>query len=143
MSLPVTVEEVNAFLAESLPFCTSFGIACDALAVGESLMRWRHDLAWTRPGGDKAFVCGPVMMTLADAGIYVAIFTLHGITPLALTNELRTTFLRPAFGADLLCRSRIVKSGRRVVYATADVFMEGDEQRLVAQASSTYVLPDA
>lgn len=139
--LPVTVEQVNAFMAADLPFCRRFGITCDDLAPGEALVRWTLDPAWTRPGGEEQFVCGPVMMALADVGIYLAVFTLQGITPLALTNELRTTFLRPAFGRDLLCRARIVKAGRRIAYGTADVFPEGDDGRLVAQASSTYVMP--
>ncbi|MCC6434982.1 MAG: PaaI family thioesterase [Acidimicrobiales bacterium] len=143
MPVAVTVDQVNAFIEANLPFTTQFGIRCDALDEGGSLMRWSHDLRWTRPGGEQAFVCGPVMMALADVGIYVAVFTLAGITPLALTNELRTNFLRPAFGGDLLCRSRIVKAGRRIAYGTSDVFVEGAEHKLVAQSSSTYVMPDA
>ncbi|MEZ5264647.1 MAG: PaaI family thioesterase [Acidimicrobiales bacterium] len=114
---PVTVDEVNAYIEVELPFTVELGIRCEALGVGTSLVRWRHDLRWTRPGGEHAFVSGPVMMTMADVGIYVAIFTVAGITPLALTNELRTNFLRPAFGGDLLCRSHIVKAGRRLAPA--------------------------
>jgi len=143
MSLAVTVAEVNRYLEAELPFCGSFGITCEALAEGESLVRWHHDRRWVRPGGDVEFVSGPVMMAMADVGIYFAIFTLAGITPLALTNELKMNFLRPAAGGDLLCRSRIVKAGRRIAYGTADVFCDGDGERLVAQASSSYVMPDA
>jgi uncharacterized protein (TIGR00369 family) len=140
--VPVTVTEVNEFIAGQLPFTTAMGIRCEALAPGESLLRWRHDDGWIRPGGEERFVCGPVMMALADVGIYTAIFTVVGITPLALTNELKTTFLRPAFGGDLLCRTRLVKAGRRVAYGVGDIFVDGDEDRLVAHATSTYVMPD-
>jgi uncharacterized protein (TIGR00369 family) len=134
----VSVEEVNAFLARELPFCAELGIACDAVAPDESVIRWRFDRRWTRP---VDFVCGPVMMALADVGIYVASFTRGGIEALALTNELKTTFLRPAAsGADLLCRARILKRGRKVVYGLADVVEEHAPERLVAQASTTYVV---
>jgi len=141
MALPVTVDEVNRYMAAELPFCGSFGITCEALSEGCSVVRWHHDRRWVRPGGDLEFVSGPVMMAMADVGIYVAIFTLAGITPLALTNELKMNFLRPAHGRDLLCTSRIVKAGRRVAYGTADVEQDGDPGRIVAQASSSYVMP--
>lgn len=140
--LAVTVAEVNAFMVAHLPFCTRFGITCEDLGPDEALLRWRHDLGWTRPGGEHAFVSGPVTMTLADAGIYLAIFTRRGITPIALTNELKTNFLRPAFGHDLLCRARILKLGRRIAYGTADIYEDGAPDRLVAQATSSYVMPD-
>jgi uncharacterized protein (TIGR00369 family) len=141
-ALPVTIEQVNGFITAELPFTTLLGITCEGLAAGESLLRWRHHRGWIRPGGEEEFVCGPVMMAMADVGIYTAIFTVAGITPLALTNELKMTFLRPAFGGDLLCRTRLVKSGRRLAYGVGDIFIEGDEARLVAQSTSTYVMPD-
>lgn len=143
MPLPVTVEEVNRFLAAELPFCARLGITCEELSEGSSLVRWTHDPGWTRPGGDEAFVSGPVMMALADVGIYVAIFTIAGIARLALTNELKTNFLRPAFGADLLCRSTIVKHGRKVSYGLANIYCDGAPDRLVAQATSSYVNAEA
>lgn len=138
----MTVAQVNVFMTAELPFCGRFGITCEDLAPDEALLRWRHDMGWTRPGGEHAFVSGAVMMALADAGIYVAIFTRRGITPIALTNELKTNFLRPAFGHDLLCRSRIVKAGRRITYGIADIYEDGSPDRLVAQATSSYVMPD-
>jgi uncharacterized protein (TIGR00369 family) len=134
----VSVAEVNAFLADQLPFCAHFGIACEAVAPDEAVIRWTFDRRWTRP---VDFVCGPVMMALADVGVYVASFTRGGIEALALTNELKTTFLRPAAsGSDLLCRTRILKRGRKVIYGLADIVEEHDPGRLVAQASSTYVV---
>lgn len=137
-SADVTVEQVNAFLAAELPFCAELGITCEAVGPDEATVRWRFDRRWARPGD---FVCGPVMMALADVGVYVACFTRGGIEPLALTNELKTTFLRPAAsGSDLLCRTRILKRGRKVAYGLADIFEEHAPGRLVAQASSTYVV---
>jgi len=134
----VTVEQVNAFLAEQLPFCAEFGISCDSVAPDQAVVRWRFDRRWTRP---VDFVCGPVMMALADVGVYVAGFTRGGIEALALTNELKTTFLRPAAGGvDLLCRASILKRGRKVLYGVADIVEEHAPARLVAQASSTYVV---
>lgn len=138
MSLPVTVEAVNAFAATELPFTRAFGFSCEWLGDGEAIARWRFSPQWTRP---VDFVCGPVMMGLADLAVYFAVFTKVGITPLALTNELKTNFLRPAAGRDLLAHARIPKLGRRIAFAVVDISEEGDPERLVAHATASYVLP--
>jgi uncharacterized protein (TIGR00369 family) len=136
----VTVAEVRSFTERELPFCSELGISCEALEPDGAVGRWTFSRRWTRP---VDFVCGPVMMALADASIYWATFTRAGIVPLALTNELKTTFLRPAAsGVDLLCRARLPKVGRKVIYGIADIYEDGAPERLVAQATSTYVLAD-
>jgi len=134
-----TVEEVNAFALRELPFAVELGIACEALAADEALARWRFSERWLRP---VSYVSGPVMMALADAALYFAVFTRGGITPLAVTNELKANFLRPAVERrDLLARARVLKRGRRVIYGLVDVWEEGAPDRLVAQATASYVLP--
>jgi uncharacterized protein (TIGR00369 family) len=137
-ALGITVAEVNAFADEQLPFTAELGLRCESLDVDEAVVRWHFDRRWTRP---VDFVCGPVTMALADFAVYCASFTRGGIVELNLTNELKTTFLRPAAGGvDLLCRARILKRGRKVVYGVADVFEDGSPDRLVAQATTTYVV---
>ena len=134
-----TVEDVNAFALRELPFAVELGIRCEALAADEALARWRFSERWLRP---VSYVSGPVMMALADAAMYFAVFTRGGITPLALTNELKANFLRPAVARlDLLGRARVLKRGRRVVYGLVDLWEEGSPERLVAQATASYVLP--
>jgi uncharacterized protein (TIGR00369 family) len=136
----LTPEQVNAFIQSDLPFAAEMGIRCEALAEDEAVGRWSFSARWLRP---VSFVSGPVMMALADATIYFAVFTRGGISPHALTNELKMNFLRPAVARrDLLARARIVKRGRRVVYAVVDLWEEGAPERLVAHATSSYVLPD-
>jgi uncharacterized protein (TIGR00369 family) len=81
-------------------------------------------------------------MALADVAVYLAIFGRHGIVPLAVTNELKMNFLRPAMDGDVLARAVLLKAGRRIAYGTVDVFMDGAPERLVAHATSSYVMPD-
>ena len=134
----VTLAEVRAFTAEQLPFCAEMGIVCERLGADEAVARWQFSRRWTRP---VDFVCGAVMMTMADAAVYWATFTRGGIVALALTTELKTTVLRPAAGGvDLLCRAHLLKVGRKISYGVADVYEEGAPDRLVAQATSTYVV---
>jgi uncharacterized protein (TIGR00369 family) len=135
----VTVEEVNAFLAAELPFFGAMGIRCDAVARGVAVTRFSYDERWARPGG---IVNGVTMMGLADLATYVAIFTMAGIVPMAVTNELKMNFLRPAVGRDVLARATLHKLGRRVAFASVALFEVGDDDRLVAHATASYVLPD-
>jgi uncharacterized protein (TIGR00369 family) len=134
----VTVDEVNTFFASDLAFCVEMGISCVDVAAGMATVRFDYDDRWTRPGG---MVCGPTLMTLADAAVYVAIFTRVGIVPLAVTNELKMNFLRPAVGRDVLATATLHKLGRRVAYASIDLTEDHDPNRLIAQATSSYVLP--
>lgn len=136
----VTVDEVNDFLAEELPFCVEMGITCVSVSRNVSVVRLSYSDRWTRPGG---MVCGPVLMALADAAVYFAIFTRLGIIPLAVTNELKTNFLRPAIGRDVLATATLHKIGRRVAYASVNLAEEHNPGRLVAHATASYVLPDA
>jgi acyl-coenzyme A thioesterase PaaI-like protein len=59
---------------------------------------------------------------------------------MALTWELKINFLRPAHGADLMIRARQTKFGK-LCHASIDLHMDGDPDRLVAHATTTYVLP--
>jgi uncharacterized protein (TIGR00369 family) len=135
----VTVAEVNAFLAAELPFFPAMGITCAEVEHGVAVTRFAYDDRWARPGG---IVNGVTMMGLADLATYVAIFTVVGIRPMAVTNELKMNFLRPAVGRDVLARATMHKLGRRVAFASVALTESGDDDRLVAHASSSYVLPD-
>jgi uncharacterized protein (TIGR00369 family) len=134
----VTVAEVNAFLATELPFCAEMNIACHEVGVDVGVTRFAYEDRWTRPG---EIVNGGTLMALADVAVYVAIFTRTGIVPLAVTNELKMNFLRPAVGSDVVARAVLHKLGRRVAFASVDVTEVHAPQRLVAHATASYVLP--
>lgn len=90
-----------------------------------------------RPGG---YVPGPVMMAAVDLVGWMLVFTRVGFTPMALTWDLQIKFLRPAHGADLMIAGRQTKFGK-LCHSTHDLYMDGDPDRLVAHATTTYVLP--
>ena len=135
----VSLAEVKEFFDKELPFFTEFGFEIESMSPEAGLVRFVYDEKWTRPYG---IVNGGTLMTLADVATYLAIFGRLGIIPLAVTNELKMNFLRPAIGGDVLARAALIKLGRRVVYGSVDVFMDGEPDRLVAHATSSWVLPD-
>jgi uncharacterized protein (TIGR00369 family) len=135
-----SLDEVRAFFETELPFFGEFDFEVESIEPDAGVVRFVYDDRWTRP---YKIINGGTLMTLADVAMYVAVFSRVGIVPLAVTNELKMNFLRPAIGSDVLARANVKKAGRRVVYGDIDVFMDGEPDRLVAHATSSYILPDS
>jgi uncharacterized protein (TIGR00369 family) len=135
----VTAEEVNHFLVTHVPFCAQMDITCDRVALDVGVTRFTYHDRWTRP---RSIVGGPTLMALADVAVYVAIFSRTGIVPLTVTNDFKINFLRPAIAKDVLAEARLLKLGRRIAYAAVDIYEEHDRNRLIAHATSSYILPD-
>lgn len=131
-----TADALSAFLRAEFPQnrCTLEALEADgsvvvAHPVGESELR---------PGGT---VSGPVMMTLADVALYVAILARIGIVPLAVTTNLSINFLRkPRADRRVVARCRLMKLGRTLAVGEVWIFSEGEDEP-VAHATGTYAIP--
>ncbi len=90
-----------------------------------------------RVGG---MVCGQAIATLADTTMVMASAGHLGeFRPVATTN-LETRFLSAARGQALRCTARVIKAGRALVFAEAQLQSQPD-YRPVAHAAATMVLP--
>lgn len=138
--MSVALTDVKAFFEKELPFFSEFDFNIESVDETVGVARFVYDDKWTRP---YQIINGGTLMALADVAVYLAIFGRLGIIPLAVTNELKMNFLRPAIGGDVLASAELIKVGRRVAYGAVDVFMDGEPERLVAHATSSYILPDA
>lgn len=131
------VAELNAFLKTEFP-----QNPCTVLAVGERGATVRHPVGHgqLRPGGT---VSGPVMFTLADVALYVAILGEIGIVPLAVTTSLSINFMRkPVASADLIGVCKLMKLGRTLAVGEVAIYSEGHPD-MVAHAVGTYAIPPA
>ena len=91
-----------------------------------------------RPGET---VSGPLLMTVADVAIYVAILGTIGIVPLAVTTSLTINFLRkPAAGKPIVGVCQLMKVGRTLVVGEVSLYSRGNEE-MVAHAVGTYSIP--
>jgi len=90
-----------------------------------------------RPGG---YVPGPTMMGAVDFLGWVLVFTRLGITPMAVTWDLKINFLRPAVNADVIIEATQTKFGT-YTHATYDLWLDGRPDKLVAHATTTYAIP--
>jgi uncharacterized protein (TIGR00369 family) len=134
----ISPAEVNALVAEQFPAAYASGYRCLELGEGSALGRWEHDPAVLRPGG---YVSGLTLFGLADIALWYATFTVVGLEPMAVTSDLAISFLRPAVGASVLGRAQILRAGSTRIYGQIDMWLEGEEDRLVAQAHGNYSPP--
>ncbi len=128
---------LGRFLDAEAPFLRALGIVCEEVKPGYAVARWQTDLRWLRPGG---LVFGGGLMTLADAALYMAILGQLGLSALAVTNELKMNFLRPARGGDVLATARVLRMGKRIAYGEVRLALADAPDRLIAHATSTYAL---
>ena len=78
---------------------------------------------------------GGILAAFADT---VAGFAAYTMTPSdrdVLTAELKTSFLRAAWGNELIGEGTVVKPGRNLQFAECEIFCDG---KLVSKASGTF-----
>jgi acyl-coenzyme A thioesterase PaaI-like protein len=130
-----TLQQISDFMAESFP---QSKVSIEAVDASSATVRHRIGSEELRPGGT---VAGPVLMAVADAALYVAIFGRLGIVPLAVTTSLTVNFLRkPASGKDIVGVCKLMKSGRSLAVGEVWLYSVGSDEP-VAHAVGTYALP--
>jgi acyl-coenzyme A thioesterase PaaI-like protein len=130
-----TREEVAAFIAAALP-----QTKCVIRAVGNAGSTVVHEVGpdELRPGGT---VAGPVLMSVADIALYVAILGEIGIVPLTVTTSLSINFLRkPPAGHSIVGICKLIKLGKSLAVGEVALYSEGVKEP-VAHAVGTYSIP--
>jgi uncharacterized protein (TIGR00369 family) len=136
----IDLETARAFFAGA-PFMVDLGVAPTAVREGrcetEMALLPRH---LQHTGQAHA----GVVTALADHTAGAAAQTVVRGTGVAITAELKTSLLRPAVGDRLVCVGRVVKPGRTLIFAEAEVFaVAGTERTLVAKLSATLAVVQA
>ena len=135
MATAATLQQISDFMAESFP---QSKVSIDAVDADSATIRHRIGIDELRPGDT---VAGPVLMAVADAALYVAIFGRLGIVPLAVTTSLTVNFLRkPASGQDIVGVCKLMKAGRSLAVGEVWLYSAGSDEP-VAHAVGTYALP--
>ena len=130
-----TKAEIIAFLAADYPYTN-----CTVEAVGgrSATVKLHVGAESLRPGGT---VSGPVLMTVADVALYVAILGEIGIVPLTVTTSLSINFMRkPAAEKDIIGVCNLMKMGKSLAVGEVFLYSEGIEKP-VAHAVGTYSIP--
>lgn len=136
----LTAAEVMALVDEHFPQVHEGNgrVTLEYLGPMTAHVRMAHDPRIVRPGGT---ISGPAMFKVADFAVYAALLGELGDAALqAVTTSMTINFLRRPQPADLIARTRIIKLGRRLAVAEAEIYADGIPE-MVAHATSTYALP--
>ena len=130
----IDLDDVRGFFARA-PFMVDLGVVPTAVSEGrcetELVLQQRH---LQHTGQAHA----GVVTALADHTAGAAAQSVVRGGGVAITAELKTTLLRPAVGSKLACVGHVIKSGRTLIFAEADVFaVLGEQRTLVARLSAT------
>jgi acyl-coenzyme A thioesterase PaaI-like protein len=132
-----TKDKIAEFLRKDFPQakCT-----IDSIGERSAVVRQKIGFDELRPGGT---VSGPVLMTVADCALYVAILGEIGIIPLAVTTSLSINFMRkPSSDKDIIGECTLLKVGKSLIVGEVSLFSEGDPNA-VAHVVGTYAIPPA
>lgn len=128
-------EEIAAFIAAEFP-----QTKCIVEKVGDGGATVWHPVGHDelRPGDT---VSGPVLMSVADVALYVAILGEIGMVAMAVTTSLTANFLRkPAADRNIVGVCKLIKVGKSLVVGEVYLYSEGSEDA-VAHVVGTYSLP--
>ena len=130
-----TKSEISAFIKQEFP-----QTKCTIEAVGGMSATVRHAIGVDelRPGGT---VSGPVLMTVADVALYIAILGEIGIVPLTVTTNLSINFMRkPSADKAIIGVCKLIKLGKTLAVGEVSLYSEGSDE-LVAHVVGTYSIP--
>jgi uncharacterized protein (TIGR00369 family) len=130
-----TRQELADFLAAEFP-----QTKVTIVHVGDGAATVRHAVGTDelRPGGT---VSGPVLMTVADVALYVALLGEIGIVPLAVTTNLSINFMRkPPGDRAVVGVCKLMKVGRSLAVGEVSLYSEGLPDP-VAHVVGTYAIP--
>jgi len=128
--------EITDFLEEISPGVTA-AITVEDVTDRHARVRSIITPDRLRPGG---IVAGPVLMSLADASVWIAVLGVIGPVATTVTVDLTIHFLRPAPPVDVIAEARLLKVGRRLAVGDVLMYSDGDPEP-IAQATVTYAIP--
>jgi uncharacterized protein (TIGR00369 family) len=137
-----SLEHARAIFAQA-PFVVDLGIEPTAVAQGRVETRLALQPRHLQHTGQ---VHAGVVTTLADHTAGAAAQSVLPVGSFAITAELKISLLRATRGRALVCKGHVVKAGRALVFAEAEVFAEdacGAAVTLVAKLSATMAVVQA
>ncbi len=121
-------------LLGATPFNRFYRFRIVSAARGSCVLRTPYRPEFARPDG---IIGGIIFIAAADVAMWLAIATRIGIHERAVTVEMKTNFLRSARKEGFLCRARVMKLGRQLVYGTAECYTPG--RGLLSHHTLTYI----
>ena len=136
-SNPLFAEEIrHSFAQQSV--MTLIGAELNSVEPGivELALPYRADLAQ-----QHGYLHAGIVTTIADSAAGYAAYSLMPAGAEVLSVEFKVNLLRPARGKSFLARAEVIKPGRTLTVARADVYgiAEAGERELVATMLATII----
>lgn len=128
-------DEIIDFLEREFP---QSRCRVEEVSSGSATVVHEVGTAHLRPGNT---VSGPLLMTVADVALYVAILGTIGIVPLTVTTSLTINFLRkPAPDKPITGICKLIKVGKTLAVGEVSLYSDRNAA-MVAHAVGTYSIP--
>lgn len=135
-----TLAARNLQFMKDIPFHQRTGIEIIEVERGKARMKlpYREELVGNP---DTGVLHGGIVTALLDACSGLAVFMNVDRLMAIATLELRIDYLRPATqGKDVVALAECYRMTPHVAFARAQAFHEGDEERLIATCTGTFML---
>ncbi|MEX0365878.1 MAG: PaaI family thioesterase [Ruegeria sp.] len=134
----ITPDTAQSFLEENFAeWVLALNLSVIATERDHTVIRMPLAPHLARVGG---IVSGQALAALADTTMVIAAISHSGEFKPYATTDLHTQFLRPGVGTAILCRAKIVRAGRSLFFARADM-TEESSNKAVACATATFLSP--
>jgi uncharacterized protein (TIGR00369 family) len=120
------------------PFVADLGMELESVGPGECVTTLKVTSRHLQQNG---FIHAGVLTTMADHTAGAAASTRAPLGCHVVTAEIKVSFLRAAKGQALICKSRVLKSGKQFSFTESEVFcVSAGTEHLVAKASATMAI---
>lgn len=137
ISNPQFAEEIKAsFAKQSIMSLIGAELALVEPGIVELVVPYRSDLAQ-----QHGYLHAGIVTTIADSAAGYAAYTLMPAGSEVLSVEFKVNLLRPARGKSFMAQAKVIKPGRTLTVARADVFgiAESGERELIATMLATMI----
>jgi len=118
-----------------LGFPAYLGFQADVVAEGAFKSRLSIRPEYKQQDG---FVHAGIIATLADHTAGYAAYTVVPKNMRILTIEFKINFFKPALGKVLICKSKVISTGKKIIISESKVFMDSeDKESLISKALVT------
>jgi len=133
------IERIQTEGRDANPFFTLMGIELGVTGKGSATLRMpiRPDML-----NGEDFLQGGLFTALADEAMVLAIYPLLSPEERIATISECTTFMSGAREGVLVGTGRVIKKGRRVIFAEGEITIEGSD-RILSRSTATFMVTKA
>jgi len=130
------IERIRIKGRDANPFFTLMGIEIGGIGKGSATLRMpiRTDML-----NGEDFLQGGLFTALADEAMVLAIYSLLDPEDRIATISESTTFMSGTQGGVLIGSGKVLKKGRRVIFAEGDITMEGVD-RILSRSTAAFMV---